>query len=91
MPEDMPPYSSAHDEWLIMKFGMYVGYHAANKVSHFGGDPANQLNLKHVVKLLYAVLLALRTIAVARSMVLRLLLRVHAKAAGVGKTDAVNL
>ena len=25
--EDMSPYCSAHDEWLIMKLCMYVGYH----------------------------------------------------------------
>ena len=25
--EDMSPYYSAHDEWLIMKLCMYVGYH----------------------------------------------------------------
>ena len=44
--EDMSPYCSAHDEWLIMKLSMYVGYHDANIVSHFGGDPVTQLNLK---------------------------------------------
>ena len=38
----MSPYSSAHDEWLIMKLCMYVGYHDANNVSHFGGDPVTQ-------------------------------------------------
>ena len=27
MSEDMSPYCSAHDEWLIMKLCMYVGYH----------------------------------------------------------------
>ena len=32
----------AHDEWLIMKLCMYVGYHAANNVSNFGGDPVTQ-------------------------------------------------
>ena len=35
----MLPYCSAHDEWLIMKLCMYVGYHDANNVSNFGGDP----------------------------------------------------
>ena len=35
----MSPYCSAHDEWLIMKLCMYVGYHDANNVSNFGGDP----------------------------------------------------
>ena len=39
MSEDMSPYCSAHDEWLIMKRCMYVGYHGANNVSNFGGDP----------------------------------------------------
>ena len=42
MSEDMSPYCSAHDEWLIMKLCMYVGYH----VSTFGGDPVTQLHLK---------------------------------------------
>ena len=46
MSEDMSPYFSAHDEWLIKKLCMYVGYHDANNVSTFGGDPVNQLNLK---------------------------------------------
>ena len=41
--EDMSPYCSAHDEWLIMKLCMYVGYHVANNVSIFGGDPVTQL------------------------------------------------
>ena len=41
---DMSPYSSAHDEWLIMKLCMYVGYHTANNVSNFGGDPVTQLH-----------------------------------------------
>ena len=30
--EDMSPYLSARDEWLIMKLCMYVGYHDANNV-----------------------------------------------------------
>ena len=42
----MSPYCSAHDEWLIMKLCTYVEYHDANTVSTFGGDPANQFNLK---------------------------------------------
>ena len=33
-----------------MKLCMYVGYHTANKVLHFGGDPVTQLNLKNVYK-----------------------------------------
>ena len=43
---DMSPYCSAHDEWLIMKLCMFVGYHTANIVSNFGGDPVTQLNFK---------------------------------------------
>ena len=39
MSEEMSPYCSAHDEWLIMKLCMYVGYHDANNVSNFGGHP----------------------------------------------------
>ena len=42
--EDMSPYCSAHDEWLIMKLCMSVGYHDANNVSNFGCDPVIQLN-----------------------------------------------
>ena len=53
MSADMSPYCLAHDECLIMKLCMYVGYHDANNVSHFGGDPVAQLNLKNV--LLYYV------------------------------------
>ena len=44
----MSPYCSAHDEWLIMKLCMYVGYHDANNVWNFGGDTVTQLNLKNV-------------------------------------------
>ena len=43
------------------------------------------------LKFVYAVLWARRTVAVTRPLVLRLLLRDHAQAAGVWKTDAVNL
>ena len=49
MSEDMSPYCSAHDEWLIMKLCMYFGYHDANNVSNFGGDPVTQLHLKKVL------------------------------------------
>ena len=49
MSEDMSPYCSVHDEWLIMKLCMYVGYHDANNVSNFGGDPVTQLHLKIVL------------------------------------------
>ncbi len=44
----MSPYCSAHDEWLIMKLCMYVGYYDANNVSNCDGDPVTQLNLKKV-------------------------------------------
>ena len=44
MSEDMSPYCWAHDEWLIMKLCMYVGYHDAKNVSNFGGDPVTRLN-----------------------------------------------
>ena len=49
---DMSPYCSAHDEWLIMKLCMYVGYHDANNVSNFGGEPVTQLivNVYEMVK-----------------------------------------
>ena len=74
-----------------MKLCMYVGYHDANNVSNVGGDPVTRLNLKNVLKKCYAVLRARRTIAVKRPLVLRLLLRDHVQAAGVWKTDGVNL
>ena len=47
-------------EWLIMKLCMYVGYHDANNVSNFGGDPVTQLSFKHLIR----VLPAWRSIAV---------------------------
>ena len=72
MSADMSPYCSAYDEWLIMKLCMYVGYHTVNNVSNFGGDPVTQLNLKNVLKFVYAVLRARRTIAVTRPLVLQL-------------------
>ena len=46
MSEDMSPYCSAHDEWLIMKLFMYVGHHDANNASNFGCDPVTQLNVQ---------------------------------------------
>ena len=52
----MSPYCSAHDEWLIMKLCMYVGYHDANNVSHFGGDRVTQLNLKKSFIVLFTLL-----------------------------------
>ena len=41
--EDISPYCPAHDESLIMKLCMYVGYHDANNVSNVGDDPVTQL------------------------------------------------
>ena len=55
MSEDMSPYCSGHDEWLIMKLCMYVRYHTANNVSNFGGDPVTQFNLKKRFKNLIRV------------------------------------
>ena len=43
MSEYVSPYCSAHDELLIIKLCMYVGYHDANNVSNVGGDPVTQL------------------------------------------------
>ena len=51
--EDMSPYCSAHDEWLIMKLCMYVGYHDANNVSNFS-DPITFK--KTCYSIIYAVL-----------------------------------
>ena len=31
-------YCLAHDNWLIIKLCMFVGYHDANNVSNLGGD-----------------------------------------------------
>ena len=50
MSTDMSPHCLAHDEWLIMKRCMYVGYHTGNNVSNFGGDPLTQLNFKKRLK-----------------------------------------
>ena len=44
--EDMSPYCSAHDEWLIMKLCMYVGYHDANNVLNF--PPSDPIKFKKV-------------------------------------------
>ena len=91
MSEDMSPYCSAHDEWLIMKLCMYVGgYHDANNVSNFGGDPVTQLNLKTFYSIIYAILQTWCSIAVIRSQFLRRLLRDHAQIAAVPKTVAVK-
>ena len=83
MSEDMSPYCSAHDESLIMKLCMYVGYHDANNVSNFCGDPVTQLNSKKFCNIIYAVLRTWRSIAITRSQFLRRLLRNHAHTAAV--------
>ena len=46
MSKDKSAYCSAHDEWLIMKLCMYVGYNDTNNASNFGGDPVTQLNFQ---------------------------------------------
>ena len=51
MSADMSPYCSAHEERLIMKLCMYVGYHDANNVSNFCGYPVTQINFKKFKKL----------------------------------------
>ena len=61
MSEDISPYCLAHDEWLIMKLCMCVGYHVANNVSHFGGDPVTRLHFVNVTFKKTAVLRARRT------------------------------
>ena len=92
MSENMSPYCSAHDEWLIMKLCMYVGYHDANNLSNIGGNPVTHLNTKKTFySIIYAVLRTWRSIAVTRSQFLRRLLRDHAQTAAVWKTVAVHL
>ena len=86
--EDMSPYCSAHDEWLIMKLCMCFGYHDANNVSNFGGDPIKFFKRFTNLK---AVLRAWRSIAVMRSQFLQLLLRDHTQTAAVWKAVTVNL
>ena len=56
-------------------------------MSNFGGDPVTQLNLKTVLKKLYAVLRARCFIFVMRSPFLRLLLRDHAQTAVLSMED----
>ena len=86
----MSTYCTAHDEWLIMKLRMYVGYLDSNNVSNFGGDPVIQLNYKKkIYSIIYAVLRTWRSIAVARSQFLRRLLRNHAQTAAVWKAIPV--
>ena len=61
MSENMSPYCSAHDEWLIIKLCMYVGYHDATNISNFGGDPITFK--KTFYSIIYAVLRTWRSIA----------------------------
>ena len=79
MSEDMSPYCSAHDEWLIIKLCMYVGYHDANNVSNFGGDPVTQFNLKKRFIVLFT--LSWRSISATWPQFLRRLLHDHAQTA----------
>ena len=44
--DNMSPYCSAQDEWLIMKLCMYVGYHTSNNVSNFGVDTGDPITFK---------------------------------------------
>ena len=85
MSEDMSPYCSVHDEWLIMKLCMYVGYHDANNVSNFGGDTVPNSILKTFYSIIYAVLRTWPSIVITRSHFLRQLLRDHAQTAAVWK------
>ena len=86
MSADMSPYCSAHDEWLIMKLCLYVGYHSANNVSNFGGEPPTQLIFFFkFYSSIYAVLRTWRSIAVTRPLFLRLLVCDHAQNAAVLK------
>ena len=66
MSEYMSHYCSAHDELLIMKLCMYVGYHDVNNVSIFRSDPVTQLHLKNFYSIIYAVLRTWRSMAVTR-------------------------
>ena len=87
MSECMSPYCSAHDEWPIMKFFMYVLYHDANNVSNCGSDPVNQLNLKktRLYSIIYAVIRTWCSISGTRKQFLRRLLRDHAQTVAVWK------
>ena len=49
MSADMSPYCSAHDDWVILKLCMYVGYHDPNTVSNVGGDTVTQLKKLNVL------------------------------------------
>ena len=49
-----------------MKLCMYVGYHDANNLSNFGGDPVTKLNFKKkFCSIIHAVLRTWRSIAAA--------------------------
>ena len=82
----MSPYCSAHDEWLIMKLCMYVGYQDANNVSNFGGDPLTQLNLKNVLQYYLRCFTDMTLHSRYVVTVSAALLRDHAQTAAVWKT-----
>ena len=75
-------------DFETLHVGLNVGYHDANNVSNFGGDPVTQLNFKTFYSIIYAVLRTWRSIAVTRSQFLQRLLRDHAQTAAVWKTVA---
>ena len=87
----MSPYCSMHDDWLIMKLCMYLGYHDANNVSNVGDDPVTQLHFKNKNKNIYDVSRDRRSIYVTRTPFLWVFLRDYAHAAGVWKTVAINI
>ena len=79
MSEDMSPYRSAHDEWLIIKLCVYVGYHDANNVSNFGGDPVTKLT--KFKRFIVLFMLSWRSISATRPQFLRRLLHDYAQTA----------
>ena len=82
-------YCSAHDEWLIMKLCMYRGYHTANNVSNFGGDPVTQLKkLERLKKCLRCFTGTVHHTHDAATGFAAVLLRDLAQAAGVWKIEA---
>ena len=62
--EDMSPYCSAHDEWLIMKLCMYVDS-GTMMPTMCQILVVTQLNLRNVFSIIYAVLWTWRSIAAA--------------------------
>ena len=88
MSEDMSPYCSAHDEWLIRKLCWYVGYHDANNVSNFGGDPVTKIIWAVEIRFVLCCFTGTAHHSRDAATGFGLLLRDHAQAAGVWKTDA---